>query len=306
MTVQAHAHAGHPARATEWATLALIGGCYALWAGALWLWPVAPLVAWAVLALACALHASLTHEVLHGHPFADRRRNEALMALPLSLAVPYRRFRDLHLAHHRDSRLTDPYDDPESNYHDPDVWARRPAWARMLWRINNTLAGRIAIGTLLGQAIFLRDEIRLLRARVPGIARAWGLHGAGVAAVAALVVRSDGPPLWAYVLAAYCGLSLIKIRTFLEHRAHADKAGRTVIIEDRGPLALLFLNNNLHAVHHSHPNVPWYALPALYRANRDRFVKANHGYVYRSYAQIFRRHLWRAKDPVPHPLWRRD
>jgi len=26
------------------------------------------------------------------------------------------------------------------------------------------------------------------------------------------------------------------------------------------------------------------------------------GDVYRSYSEIFRDHLWRAKDPVPHPL----
>ena len=31
-----------------------------------------------------------------------------------------------HLAHHRDAMLTDPYDDPESNYLDPAVWAGEP------------------------------------------------------------------------------------------------------------------------------------------------------------------------------------
>ena len=69
-------------------------------------------------------------------------------------------------------------------------------------------------------------------------------------------------PVWAYLLAAYLGWSLLKIRTFLEHRAHEAARARTVIIEDRGPLALLFLNNNFHVVHHMHPGVPWYRLPA--------------------------------------------
>ncbi len=32
----------------------------------------------------------------------------------------------MHMAHHRDAILTDPYDDPESNYLDPAVWARLP------------------------------------------------------------------------------------------------------------------------------------------------------------------------------------
>jgi len=75
------------------------------------------------------------------------------------------------------------------------------------------------------------------------------------------------------------------------------------VIEDRGVLALLFLNNNLHVVHHMHPNVSWYRLPALYRANKARYLARNQGYVYRSYGQIFRLFLCRSKDPVAHPLW---
>ena len=51
--------------------------------------------------------------------------------------------------------------------------------------------------------------------------------------------------------------------------------------------------------------VPWYRLPRLYFANRERYLARNDGYMYRSYAEVFRRYLFRAKDPVPHPLWRR-
>ena len=79
-----------------------------------------------------------------------------------------------------------------------------------------------------------------------------------------------------------------------------------MIIEDRGPLAFLFLNNNLHVVHHMHPRTPWYRLPQLYFSNREKYLTRNEGYRYDSYAQIFRRHLLRAKDPVPHPLWPRQ
>ena len=79
-----------------------------------------------------------------------------------------------------------------------------------------------------------------------------------------------------------------------------------MIIEDRGPLALLFLNNNLHVVHHAHPAVPWYRLPAIYAENRAHYLRRNEHYHYRSYAQIFGRYLVKAKDPVPHPLMPRD
>ncbi len=97
-------------------------------------------------------------------------------------------------------------------------------------------------------------------------------------------------------------MSLLKIRTFLEHRAHEEAPGRTVVVERGGGLGFLFLNNNLHIVHHSRPRVAWYQLPALYSAEREAFLARNHGYSYRSYGEIFRRYFVRPKDPVPHPL----
>jgi fatty acid desaturase len=112
-------------------------------------------------------------------------------------------------------------------------------------------------------------------------------------------------PVWAYFISAYMGLTLLKLRTFLEHQAHTRASGRSVIIEDRGVFAFLFLNNNLHIVHHMHPRVAWYDLPALYRSRRDHYVRRNNGSVYTSYVDLIRRYLWRSKDPVAHPLWRR-
>lgn len=286
----------------EWPTLALLAACYGLWALATTsAAALSPPLGIALTALAIALHSSLSHEVLHGHPFRDARLNEALVFPALGLCVPYRRFRDLHLAHHRDEVLTDPYDDPESNYLDPAVWARLSGLARALLRVNNTLAGRMALGPAIGIWCLLRDDWRAVRAGARGVRRAWGLHLLGLVPVLGWVSLS-AMPLWAYCLAAYGGMSILKIRTFLEHRAHARAGGRTVVIEDRGPLALLFLNNNLHVVHHLHPRAPWYRLPRLFRENREGYLRRNGGYYYRSYAEVFARHFLRAKDPVPHPL----
>ena len=131
------------------------------------------------------------------------------------------------------------------------------------------------------------------------------LHLPGALAVLALI-RVSPLPLWGYAVALYLSLAVLRIRTFLEHRAHVRASGRTVIIEDRGPLALLFLNNNLHVVHHMHPKVAWYRLPALFEGNRAQFLRRNDGYYYPSYGAVFRAHFWRAKDPVAHPLWRGD
>ena len=304
MTTMARAAVKNRTHSVEWITLSLIAGCYGAWAlTVFWLSAAMPGLAVVAAAVTVAFHASLTHEVLHGHPFRSTFWNEMTMRLPLSLAVPYCRFRDLHLAHHRDANLTDPYDDPETNYLDPVVWARLPRWKRGLFRVNNTLLGRILVGPLIGQALFLQEEWRLIRAGDARVRGAWGLHLIGMAVVIGLVIASP-MPVWAYRVACYGGLGLLRIRTFLEHQAHEKVRGRTAIIEDRGPLALLFLNHNLHVVHHMHPGVPWYRLPRLYRSGAKRFREINQGYVYRPYGEVFRRHLLRAKDPVAHPLWR--
>lgn len=290
----------------EWPTLALLALCYAVWGLALWvlapvsLWLAVPVAAWAI-----AQHSSLSHEAIHGHPFRRAWLDALLVAPALALVIPYLRFRDTHLAHHHDADLTDPYDDPESNYLAEGTWRRLPRWLRAVLRFNNTLGGRLLVGPVVGQVAFMAADWRAARAGDARVALGWLLH-LPAAGVVLWAVALSPMPVWAYLGAAYLGLSLLKIRTFLEHQAHEKARGRTVVIEDRGPLALLFLNNNLHVVHHAHPRVPWYRLPRVYRANPGRYLGMNGGYRYRSYAEVFRRHLLRAKDPVPHPFLRRE
>ena len=286
----------------EWPTLLLLCLTYALWAlGTTVLYGLSPALAVILTGLAVAQFSSLQHELLHGHPFRATWLNELIGTPALGLTVPYGRFRDTHLAHHHDPVLTDPYDDPESNYMDPAVWARLPAWLRMVFRANNTLVGRVVIGSVLGNLLWLQTEARLIRQNAPGIRRDWALHVLGLVPVVAWLWWA-AMPWWAYALSVWLGHAVLKIRTFLEHRAHEAARARTVIVEDRGPLALLFLNNNLHVVHHMHPAVPWYRLPAMYAQNRDHYRRRNDHYVYRNYLEVFRRYALRAKDPVPHPL----
>ncbi|HVG49478.1 MAG TPA: fatty acid desaturase [Rubellimicrobium sp.] len=293
-------------REAEWPTLALVAACYlgwglaVFWLPALSLWIAVPVAAWFI-----AQQSSLGHEAIHGHPFRDPRWNAALVFPALALVIPYDRFRDSHLAHHRDANLTDPYDDPESNYLAERDWRSLPAWLRMILRLNNTLAGRLMIGPIVGQVAWMASDWKVAKAGDRRVIEGWLRHVPAAALVLALVAASP-MPIWAYLTAAYLGLSLLKIRTFLEHQAHEKARGRTVIIEDQGPLALLFLNNNLHVVHHMHPRVPWYRLPRLYQANPQRYLGVNGGYRYGSYAEIFSRYLFRAKDPVPHPILRRE
>ncbi|MEP2534156.1 fatty acid desaturase [Shimia sp.] len=288
----------------EWPTLALIVLCYSAFGlGTIWLadwWLPAGIV---VTTLSMALHSSLSHEVLHGHPFRSRALSEALVFPAIGVFIPYLRFRDTHLAHHLDAILTDPYDDPESNYQDPEIWADLPRWRRKVLSFNNTLAGRLLIGPIVAQVAFMTSDRVAIRGGDKATLRGWLWHIPALAIVVGWMMSVAQMPVWAYLMSAYLALSILKIRTFLEHQAHECARGRTVIIEDRGPLSWIFLNNNLHVVHHAHPRMPWYQLPKMFRDNRARYLARNGGYYYRSYAEVFRRYFRVRKDPVPHPLW---
>lgn len=288
----------------EWPSVGLIVLAYGGWAVAgFWLWPLVPWLALALMVLAAALHSSLTHECLHGHPTRNRLLNEALVTLPLTLIYPYRRYKALHLAHHHDERLTDPFDDPESYYRARWQWARMPGWLKGLLWVNNTMAGRVVLGPVLGAAGFVAAEARLLMKGARGVRLAWALHAASMVPLLALL-WTMGIPLWLYLLAVvWPALSLIAIRTYAEHRWHATPEGRTVIVE-RSPLSWLFLHNNLHIVHHRHPTAPWYDLPRLYAERREYWQALNGGYVWRNYWQLFRAHALRPKEPVAHPALR--
>jgi fatty acid desaturase len=130
------------------------------------------------------------------------------------------------------------------------------------------------------------------------------LHAASCALVLVWVVAVCGIPLWAYlVLFAYPGIALTLLRSFAEHRPDENFAHRSVINQAEWPFALLFLNNNLHAVHHREPGCPWYEIPARYRATREEVLAANGGFVQAGYRELARRFLVTPKDAPVHPLF---
>ncbi len=289
----------------EWQTWLALAGCYLAWVFAMAAYGFAGMAAFVPMAIAVAFHSSLQHEVLHGHPTRSAALNEALVWLPVGLYIPYRRFRDLHLRHHHDIRLTDPYDDPESFYMAEADYARLGPVMRRLLGFNATFAGRMVIGPALALGGFWRSELRAALGGDRAVRSAWAHHGAGLV-LAIPFIWAMGVPVWLYMLfAAYPGISLIMVRSFIEHRANADPKRRTAVVEAGRFFALLFLNNNLHRVHHERPGVAWYRLPALYRAERERYLADNGGYLVHGYREVVRRWLVRGREPVVHPLNRR-
>lgn len=292
--------------AIEWPTLALFAAIHAAWlllvafhdAVPLWLW--LPLAAWT-----SAWWGSAQHEALHGHPTRLRWLNTALATPPYWLWLPFERYRQSHLAHHHDERLTDPLDDPESRYWTPEGWRDLGPVGQALVRFQSRLLGRLLIGPFWSVWMFWLGEARAIAAGAPGRAAIWLRHLLWVALLLALAIGVFGIPLWQYVLGfVYCGTALALIRSFAEHRAHDAVEKRTAIVENAPVLGLLFLNNNLHVAHHKWPTVAWYRLPRLYRANRAALVAENGGLVYDGYVEIFRRFLLRPHDAPVHPTGR--
>ena len=248
------------------------------------------------------LHSSLQHEVLHGHPFKNQMLNDLLVIIPFGLLVPYYRFKDTHLTHHNDTNLCDPYDDPESWYQAPDDWFARSKFSQTVFEINNTLVGRMLLGPLIGMTGFVKNDVLQIVGGDWLTGAKWALHIVLAGLLLALVSRFGNLSIGSYFLAAYGGMSLLMIRTFLEHQAEEKVEGRTVIIEKGGIFGFLFLYNSYHAVHHAHPGYPWYRLPKLFRENRERFLKMNDGYSYPGYWEVFRQFGFKRKEKVPYPL----
>lgn len=253
-----------------------------------------------------AFHGSLQHETIHGHPTRWLLLNEALVSLPLMGIFPYRRYKALHIQHHRDEYLTDPYEDPESYFWPEDAVRNMNDFQRHVFALNNTFAGRLLIGPMLTIIGFGRTEWKRIKANEPEVRLAWSLHLVGLVGMVALITQVFQMPLWAYfTFVTYPALSLTAMRSYAEHQAAENVGARTAIVETCPALALLYLNNNLHIVHHASPATPWYELPGLYEQRRDNYLAANENTLFYGYGAIARAFAWRVKQPVDHPILRR-
>ena len=289
-------------RALEVPTLALLALVYGSWivltlAYGHWpLYVLAPAVA-----VLLTLHSSLQHEIVHGHPTRWSALNRLLGVVPLSLWLPFERYRFLHRVHHIDARLTDPLDDPESFYLTRAQWQRRTPLTRLILRMQQTLAGRVLIGSWWRMGMFWRAEWPLVRTH-GAVRTVWLEHLLWCVPVVLWLKLACGMPLWLYALTMVVPANgLLLIRSFAEHRAVPQVPERIALVEQSWLLGPLYLFNNLHALHHENPSIPWYEYPARYRLNRQRLIAANGGLVYSTYFAVARLYLFRAHDATVHP-----
>ena len=151
-------------RDIEWPTVLLIAANYLVLGLVVWFhaslpwWVIMPVGAYCV-----ALHGSLQHEALHGHPTRNRVVNDLLVTFAPHLWLPYFRYKKTHLIHHNDENLTDPRLDPESYYLLPEDWAHLGGLRQMLYTANNALAGRMILGPAISIVRFWSSDAERLR-----------------------------------------------------------------------------------------------------------------------------------------------
>jgi fatty acid desaturase len=221
----------------------------------------------------------------------------------LSLWLPYDLYRTSHLAHHRGEILTNPLHDPESNYWTPEEWSKLGSVARIIVRLQTTLIGGLTLGPAWSIGHLLVRELTSIRTSSRNTLVTWATHLLGCAVVLTWAVGICKMSPWLYLLGVvYPGISLSHLRSFAEHRANESVTERTAIVENANILGLLFLFNNLHVVHHDHPNLPWYRIPGWYRKHREALIAKNGGLVYDTYFDVMRRFLFKAHDNPVHPL----
>ncbi|CAG9211398.1 Fatty acid desaturase [Paraburkholderia tropica] len=292
---------------TEWPTWLLIAGVYGGWFATLLMvrhHVLSLLAAAPLLAVLCAWHMSMQHELLHGHPTQYAFLNKLLGFAPLTIWFPYTLYRDTHLEHHRDEALTLPGLDPETNYVPAEQWQRWPAWRRALWHARKRFVGRMVVDPPMSAAAVLVAAFDALRTRDRRYAPMWIVHAVCVVALLFALQRWAGVPWWFYLLAVtWPALSLATIRSLYEHRAVPDPKARIAINEAGAAMRLLFLNNNYHLVHHDLPSLAWYNLPRAYHLRRADYADKCADFVIRGgYGELLRRYAWKATDAPVHPF----
>jgi fatty acid desaturase len=287
---------------SEWPTWAVWAGHYGAFAALTWFWTAVPL--WLSLPLAAyiiCLNAHLMHEVLHGHPTRSRSVNRLLVLPNLTAWIPYEIYRDSHIAHHRTHHLAHPTDDPESFYVLPSDWARHSAPMRWLLRVNNSMAGRMLIGPVLIIGRFWASEIRRYANGDTAYLGAWGILLLSNLTLGLWLFAVCEVPVWQYALAFYAGAALMTVRSFIEHRPAGDQDARCAIVEGGPLMQLLFLNNCFHLVHHDRPELPWYEIPAVYRADREGWKARTRGHWFPGYWSVMKRYALTPKDSPRFP-----
>lgn len=225
------------------------------------------------------------HETIHRTAFRSRALNDAVArAAGFLLLLPADYFRAFHLQHHRHTQ--DRARDPELA--GPLLAGR----AGYLWHVTGLPYWRERLATTCRHALGRVGEDFVAERRRPAIVREARLHLAGYAlAIAASLAAGSTLALWLWVLPALLGQPFLRLYLLAEHSGCPEVGdmlanSRTTLTGP--PLRALCWNMNLHTAHHTHPALPFHALPAADRLLAPRMAVRSRGYI------RVQRELWSA------------
>jgi len=287
----------------EWPTWLLIATIYGGWFATLAYWPVLGVVPATLLMIWwCTWYMSLQHELIHGHPTRWPWLNRVFGYAPLAVWYPYEIYRESHLRHHNDFDLTLPELDAESTYVSPAEWQSMGSPLRALHWLNKTFWGRLTIGPALAISCTWGGAARRLLGGDFRDAGVWLRHLLMVAGLLWWMQTAFGiSAIWYLLAISYPAQSLAMIRSYYEHRPAEDHKQRIVLNDAGLVFSILFLNNNLHLVHHDLPSLPWYLLPRVYGARREAYNARSGGFQINGYGELMRRYGFRPIDAPVHP-----
>lgn len=253
-------------------------------------------------AVAVCWYSHLQHELVHGHPTRTPWFNMLFGMLPFTLYMPFTLYKKMHLLHHATPTLTDPDFDTESYFVSQDYWDRASKPKRWLLTANQSMLGRFTLGPFMMFYAFWKEEIARVLSGDFSNTGDWLLHFVLIGVLLSWTTLVCDLSILEYVFYfAIPGASLGLLRSYAEHQPGPSNAERTAIIESSWFIRLLFLNNNLHAVHHTKPNLAWYKISQDYYANKQKWLKRNGGYFYRNYLQLAAKVFFRPKAHPVHP-----
>jgi fatty acid desaturase len=284
-------------------TVVVAAAIYASWLAlvafhaALPWWLLAPLAGYVV-----QWHFSLQHEAIHAMRGVPRWLRIALVYPPIGGWFPYELYRRSHSQHHRNSFLTYPGEDTESFYHEDEDWEDYGNLWRWLLIVNQTFLGRLFLGPFLRTPrLYIKETRKILAGDYTNVG-IWVRHFVALGIILAVAKLVFHLPVWQYfAFFVYPGLMLGMMRSFTEHRWGERPSERTAVVESNWVFGLMFLWNNLHAVHHVFPALPWWKVPKVWRQQRARVVAHNGGFVFRGYGEIAWRWLVRPNFIPVHP-----
>ena len=281
-----------------WLGLMVIFACVTIYLWGSW-WAVLPLYAYAVLYSTGS--QSREHETGHGTAFKTKAYNQFFFELASFMVLRESFLRvKCHDIHHQHTILTDK---------DPEIVTPVPPNFRALllnlFMVERAIRGMTELSTHSLNRLTAKDR-QSGRVALPdwavAKARLWIAILAGTAGLS-LYLSSWLPVLLIGPLPMMFGGSLRHLFALSQHVGLAQNVydhrlnTRTIYL---GPiLGFLYMNMQYHLEHHLYPNVPYYHLPALHEAIKDKCPPAYNG-LWPVFAEMLPV-LWRQRiDPAYH------